>query len=388
MYKRILRPIVLILFLLSGCGRDNIVGGGSPTPSVDPGGPPVGKGEGVIVVTVVEDSGKPIEGATISAISGSGASVLGKQTTDTEGKASIIELPFDHYKVTATKLQYKDTTVDVVVKDKIPVSANIPISQDIHVEIHEIERFPSSTTNKWSHVKLKIGPIGKKPVDYSIVPDFSGEQGFVLQAQANNAISMYVNPIVEYGKTIIPHDFPIFSWRWNAKRLPQGADPTAGGKDDSVGRVLLVFSDMAQIPKFDNPLSLKGYLNKVDVIGYFWSQGPNLAPESHFRDSDYPRTIWWSVEHGEGNIGKWLTVERNIYDDFRKAFNGKEPPPVKVVIVYPDTNSTKTYAECYFDDFLSIRKGPGAESMFSSFLRSILIYPFPTPSGISELVEE
>ena len=51
-----------------------------------------------------------------------------------------------------------------------------------------------------------------------------------------------------------------------------------------------------------------------------------------------------------------MAEERNVYEDYRRAF-GKEPPRVSGVAIMTDTDNTQERAAAYYGD-LTFAKGP------------------------------
>jgi hypothetical protein len=62
------------------------------------------------------------------------------------------------------------------------------------------------------------------------------------------------------------------------------------------------------------------------------------------------------VENGDTRVGEWMAEERNVYEDYRRAF-GKEPPRVSGVAIMTDTDNTQERAAAYYGD-LMFAKGP------------------------------
>jgi hypothetical protein len=56
-----------------------------------------------------------------------------------------------------------------------------------------------------------------------------------------------------------------------------------------------------------------------------------------------------AVESGNGNAGKWVNEERNIYEDYRKFF-GEEPPLLGAVALMTDTDNTGEEAVAWYGD--------------------------------------
>ena len=63
------------------------------------------------------------------------------------------------------------------------------------------------------------------------------------------------------------------------------------------------------------------------------------------------------VESGAQKVGLWVSEERNIYEDYKRAF-GEEPPLMNGVAIMTDTDNTKERATAYYGDiqFVSVGK--------------------------------
>jgi hypothetical protein len=57
------------------------------------------------------------------------------------------------------------------------------------------------------------------------------------------------------------------------------------------------------------------------------------------------------VESGEAKLHQWVNEERNIYEDYKKAF-GEEPPMISGVAIMTDTDNTGETAIAYYGDIL------------------------------------
>jgi len=62
------------------------------------------------------------------------------------------------------------------------------------------------------------------------------------------------------------------------------------------------------------------------------------------------------VRSGAQALGTWVDEERNVYDDYRKAF-GEEPPMIKGVAILTDTADTGESATAYYGDIVFQRLG-------------------------------
>jgi hypothetical protein len=70
------------------------------------------------------------------------------------------------------------------------------------------------------------------------------------------------------------------------------------------------------------------------------------------------------VESGPARLGQWLRMQRDVAEDYRRAFGADDPevarrpvPRVNAVVVSSDTDNTGETAEAYFGD-VSFRAAP------------------------------
>lgn len=126
-------------------------------------------------------------------------------------------------------------------------------------------------------------------------------------------------------------DYPVIHWKWKAVKLPEGADVRFKNKDDQAIQLYVIF------PKWPAAVNSR-------VLGYIWD---TTAPEGAFiASTKSSNTRYVVIKSGPADVGKWLTGERNVYEDYKKSFN-EEPPPVGRVSVMIDSDDMATAAESY-----------------------------------------
>jgi hypothetical protein len=64
------------------------------------------------------------------------------------------------------------------------------------------------------------------------------------------------------------------------------------------------------------------------------------------------------VESGESKVNQWVCDERNLFEDYKKAFGGN-PPMISGVAIMTDTDNTGESATAYYGDIL-FKKEPGS----------------------------
>ena len=133
--------------------------------------------------------------------------------------------------------------------------------------------------------------------------------------------------------------FPWMHWRWKARVLPLGACENIKKKSDSGAGLYIAF---------------KGMFPFMHIIKYTWSS--TLPVGTIIKSPFYGGARIFVIESGPANLKTWISEERNVYDDYRRAF-GNEPPPAEGIALQSDSDNTRTSASADFADiFLSKEK--------------------------------
>jgi len=76
---------------------------------------------------------------------------------------------------------------------------------------------------------------------------------------------------------------------------------------------------------------------KTRALNYIWA---NRLPRGNVVPNAFTaNAMMIAVRSGPGETGRWLTEQRNIYEDFKQAF-GEEPPMVGAIAIMTDTDNT------------------------------------------------
>ena len=86
---------------------------------------------------------------------------------------------------------------------------------------------------------------------------------------------------------------------------------------------------------------------------YIWTD--HVPPGSVISSAHTSQVKMLAVASGQSDLGRWQSVQRNLVDDYRKAY-GTEPGPVLGVAVMTDTDNTGTKA---VGEYAGIRIGCG-----------------------------
>ena len=211
----------------------------------------------------------------------------------------------------------------------------------------EITRFSSANAGgplpqPWKLVTLaKI----KRQTRYALVRDADTT---VLRADADASMASVMHPL-----HFDPRDYPVAEWRWKITHLLRKSDMAAKSGDDFPARFYVLFDyDITRLPfatrvKIRIARALFGEDVPLAVLCYVWD---GKAPEGTTTWSPYTdRVRVIVVQSGDARLNQWVTVRRNIVDDFRAAF-GEEPPDVSGVAVATDTDNTGESATAFYGD--------------------------------------
>ena len=186
----------------------------------------------------------------------------------------------------------------------------------------------------------------ERHTSYSLVKN---EGTTVLRARSESSASGLTRDI-----RIDPREYPIVRWRWKVENLLAKSDITSKGGDDYPARLYIAFEyepdkvGLARRAQYFIGRALYGDI-PIAALNYVWDA--RAAPGT-FADNaytDFAKMV--VVRSGPGRVGAWVEEERNVYEDYRKAF-GEEPPMIKGIAVMTDTDDTGESATAYYGDIV------------------------------------
>jgi hypothetical protein len=127
-------------------------------------------------------------------------------------------------------------------------------------------------------------------------------------------------------------------WKWKVTKFPErqpGVYEDSGWveKDDYAARFYIIF------PRFP--------FFRLQCLEYVWDAKLPIGTIS--TNPNFKNLKIIVAESGENNLGKWVTVERNIYEDFKKLF-GKNPGNAGAIAIMTDADNTASTAEAQYND--------------------------------------
>jgi hypothetical protein len=185
----------------------------------------------------------------------------------------------------------------------------------------------------------------KRLTEYKLVAD---QGAVVLNAKADAAASGLL-AVVDFDiKTA-----PVMQWRWKIRNLIDDQDNSNAAKEDSPARISLGFEgDKSKLGFRDRTASSlakagSGRELPYAQLVYIWS---NDKPVGTVIENPHTKRVQMVVAaSGAANVGKWVPLKRNVYDDFKRAF-GEEPGRLMEVGILTDTDNTGGSTEAWYGD--------------------------------------
>lgn len=144
-----------------------------------------------------------------------------------------------------------------------------------------------------------------------------------------------------YRVSIDPKTYPRLSWSWKIGRTIGKGDERRKEGDDYAARVYVVF-----------PSAL---FWRTRAVNYIWAN--RLARGAFLPNAYTGNAVMVAVESGDGNAGSWIDEERNLAEDYRRAF-GEDPPKIGAVAIMTDTDNTGEEAVAWYGAIRFLPPGP------------------------------
>ena len=192
---------------------------------------------------------------------------------------------------------------------------------------------------------------GNTPTQYRLVEQ---DGSVVIRADSSEGGSGLSRSI-----HIDPRRHPIIEWRWLV--------PIASGRGGEDGRsrasppvrLSLAFDGEPAKLDFDDRAKLR--MAKVLTVNglpyasllYVWLH--RLPAETIYSSPHTERVRHIVVESGEERLGEWVTVRRNVVEDYRRAF-GEEPGSLVAVGIMTDYGDNNSPRRAFYGDITFRRK--------------------------------
>jgi hypothetical protein len=214
-------------------------------------------------------------------------------------------------------------------------------------EVVEVARFsrtpPGDVGAPWEPYFIVRG---NTPTAYRVVR-FEGAT--VLQAVAEAGGSALHRKI-----RIDPRRHPVIEWRWRVPPRERDASPLSeAARASAMARVSIAFhGDPEKLDVVDRAhLRLARLLTPnglpYGTLVYVWLRNKPAGTVLPSPYSDRVRLV--VVESGEARVGQWITVRRNVLEDYRRAF-GEDPGDIVAVGVMTDSGDDGSTRRALYGD--------------------------------------
>lgn len=184
-----------------------------------------------------------------------------------------------------------------------------------------IGRFSAGDLTGWEEQTFR----GKQKTAYALVPD--GNRS-VVRATSVRAASGLLKKVDIEAKEV-----PILRWSWKVGAIIRNGNARTKAGDDYPARIYVVFP--------------RTFFWRTKAISYIWA---NHLPKGSSTPNAYTANVMMvAVESGSALAGKWVTEQRNVYEDYVRLF-GEEPPKVGAVAIMTDTDNTGSEATAWYGD--------------------------------------
>ena len=234
------------------------------------------------------------------------------------------------------------TSFTVVIAESTESNESLPVG--IFSQAQPGTTFPPD----WKPLTFEKIPTHTK---YELVKD---EDQVVVKAVSHQSSSGMTREI-----TIDPEEYPVVQWRWKVENVLKNGNVKRKSGDDYPARLYITFEyDSSKVgffekAKYETAKFLYGQYPPIGAINYIWA---NKSPIGTMISNPYTDRVNMIVlESGEVRLNEWITEERNLYEDYKKAF-GEDPPQISGVAIMTDTDNTKENATAYFGDIVFRKK--------------------------------
>jgi len=166
--------------------------------------------------------------------------------------------------------------------------------------------------------------IYNRPVSWEIV---QGKDGPVLHGTSDGSASTLYKDIAYNAK-----EYPLLRWQWKVISLPRKGRENDQGKDDYGARVYIFFPGWTFLTSY--------------VLEYVWDNETPVGTVKTSPSSGRCRLI--VVNSGMQELGKWIPVERNLWNDYANAFGWEPDRSVGGIGFMSDSDNTSSSAEAYY----------------------------------------
>ena len=173
-----------------------------------------------------------------------------------------------------------------------------------------------------------------------------------------------------------PKSFPYISWNWKVSKFPSKNYPEVVSKKSWIERDDYALRFYVIFPSF--------IFTNTKCLEYIWSE--DLSKDTVLTSPFFSNIKLVVLESGSEKITQWRSEERNLYEDYRRAFGRYPPGRVGALALMTDSDNTQSSAEAAYAD---IKVGYEKALMSPPEIRKIEAFkPKKKKQGFFEYVKE
>jgi len=188
--------------------------------------------------------------------------------------------------------------------------------------------------------EIKVGNFSEGDLTGWEIKKFDGQTRYIFEEDEGRRVLKAVCNAAASGlfkdvKADI-QQFPILRWSWKVENILEKGDARTKEGDDYAARIYVIF------PRFPSW--------RTTGLTYIWA---NKLPRGETWPNSYAEdnVIMIAVQSGSENVGKWMSEERNLHDDYKRVF-GKEPPKLGNIAIMTDADNTGESVKAYYGDII------------------------------------
>jgi hypothetical protein len=209
-------------------------------------------------------------------------------------------------------------------------------------------------------------PVGWKPLTF---PTIERHTTYTLAKEDGTTVVKAMSDASAAGLTreikVNLNQYPILSWRWKVTNVLKHGDVTKKEGDDYPARLYITFefdpvkAGFVEKAKFEIYKLIYGQYPPLAAVNYIWE---SKAPKGTIVSSPYTaHSKMIVVESGPALVNQWVDEQRNLLEDYKKAF-GEEPPLVSGVAIMTDTDNTGESAIAYYGDIVFTQRASDSDN--------------------------
>lgn len=177
----------------------------------------------------------------------------------------------------------------------------------------------------------------------------------VIRAHSRNAASGLMRRL-----RIDPREYPWLQWSWKIDHVLEKGDVTTKAGDDYAVRIYVAFAFEPEQSTLWERMKRKAAHAFTDqeipgsALNYIWAS--NASQETVVPSPFEQRSRMIVLESGNTRSGQWIVEQRNIVEDYRRAF-GEAPPEIIGIGIMTDTDNTGEETTGYYGDIVLVREG-------------------------------